>query len=112
MRYRSHHIERYGADRIPDGCTIQDWPLTYEELEPHYTQMEYDIGVAGVAGNLNGEIQPGGNPFEGPRSKPYPLKPLVPSISAEMFSKACTDLGLHPVCSQPRFCRRAIRGWR
>lgn len=96
MRYRSHHIERYGADRIPDGCTIQDWPLTYEELEPHYTQMEYDIGVAGVAGNLNGAIQPGGNPFEGPRSKPYPLKPLVPSIAAEMFSKACTDLGLHP----------------
>ncbi len=24
MRYRSHHIERYGAERIPEGCTVQD----------------------------------------------------------------------------------------
>ena len=52
FRYRSHHIERYGEDRLPEGSNVQDWPLTYEELEPYYTRMEYDIGISGRAGNL------------------------------------------------------------
>src|SRR5690606_34926743 len=59
MSYRSHHVARYGQDMIPEGCTVQDWPLTYEELEPYYTRMEYDIGVSGRSGNLGGRLQPG-----------------------------------------------------
>ena len=96
MQYRTHHIERYGEAKLPEGNRIQDWPLTYEELEPYYTRMDYDIGISGQAGNLNGEIIPGGNPFEGPRSREYPLPPLVPSIPAQMFSEACEGLGYHP----------------
>lgn len=96
MKYRSHHIERYGEDKLPEGNRIQDWPLTYEDLEPYYTQMDYDIGISGQAGNLNGEIISGGNPFEGPRSKGYPLPPLERSIPAAMFSQACEELGYHP----------------
>jgi gluconate 2-dehydrogenase alpha chain len=96
MNYRTHHIERYGEDRLPEGNRIQDWPLTYADLEPFYTQVDWDIGVSGDAGNLNGEIQENGNPFEGPRSRPYPLRPLVPSIPAEMFSDATRELGYHP----------------
>lgn len=96
MKYRTHHIERYGEDRLPEGNRIQDWPLTYEELEPYYSQVDYDIGVAGQTGNLDGQIQEGGNPFEGPRSRPYPLPPLVRSIPAGMFSQACQELGYHP----------------
>lgn len=96
MQYRTHHLERYGADRIPEGATIQDWPLTYDELAPYYDRMEYDIGISGQAGNLSGTIIPGGNPFEGPRQKPYPLPPLVRSVAADMFADACNGLGLHP----------------
>ena len=96
MRYRSHHIERYGEGMLPEGSTIQDWPVTYEDLEPHYTSVDYDIGVSGKAGNLNGQIMEEGNPFEGFRSRDYPLPPLVPSIPAVMFSQACRELGLHP----------------
>src|SRR4051812_28631335 len=36
LRIRSHYTERYGAGAIPDELTIQDWPVTWEELEPHY----------------------------------------------------------------------------
>lgn len=96
LLYRSHHVERYGEDRLPEGSTIQDWPLTYEELEPYYTASEQDIGISGRTGNLNGQILPGGNPFEGPRSAPYPLPPLENSIAAKEFMQACEALGYHP----------------
>lgn len=94
--YRSHHIERYGEAKLPAGNRIQDWPLSYADLEPHYDQMEYDIGVSGQVGNLNGQILPGGNPYEGPRQRPYPLPPLVRSIPAQMFEDAAASLGYHP----------------
>lgn len=94
--YRSHHIERYGEDKLPEGSTVQDWGITYDELEPYFDQFEYDIGISGQVGNLNGQIIAGGNPFEGPRSRPYPLPPLPTSIPADMFADACRDLGYHP----------------
>src|SRR5690606_12493185 len=58
--------ERYGASRIPEDSTVEDWPISYEDLEPFYDQVEYAIGVSGKAGNLNGTIDPAGNVFEGP----------------------------------------------
>lgn len=94
--YRSHHVERYGEDRLPEGSTVQDWGITYDELEPYYDRYEWDVGVSGDAGNVRGEIQDRGNPFEGPRSRGYPLPPLARSIAAAEFSSAATELGLHP----------------
>jgi gluconate 2-dehydrogenase alpha chain len=109
FRYRSHHIERYGAEKIPAGCTVQDWGITYEELERFYTQADYEIGLSGQTGNLNGAILPGGNPFEGPRSRPYPLPPLVRSIAADMFSEAAASLGYHPFPQPASILSRAYR---
>jgi gluconate 2-dehydrogenase alpha chain len=94
--YRSHHVARYGEAKLPEGNRIQDWPVRYQELEPFYDQMEYDIGIVGRAGNIRGELTGEGNPFEGYRSRQYPLPPLVPSIPAQMFSQACREHGLHP----------------
>ncbi|MEH2482060.1 gluconate 2-dehydrogenase alpha chain [Nitrobacteraceae bacterium AZCC 2146] len=95
-RLRSHLTERYGAARIPDDMTIQDWDVTYEDLEPHYSRFEALCGVSGKAGNIAGKIQPGGNPFEGPRSGEYPNRPLTPSHANELFRHAATEIGLHP----------------
>ena len=61
LKIRSHYEERYGKDFIPDGMTIQDFGVSYEELEPYFTQFEYVCGVSGKAGNVNGEKQEGGN---------------------------------------------------
>lgn len=44
--------------------TIQDYGVTYEELEPHFDYFEKICGICGKAGNLNGNIVAGGNPFE------------------------------------------------
>lgn len=95
-RLRSHYTEKYGAQSIPEELTIQDWPITWEEIEPHYDRFEYLCGVGGKAGNLRGQIQPGGNPFEGPRSREYPLPPTEPSYAGALFANAALQLGYSP----------------
>ena len=72
---KTHLTQRYGAKFLPDDMTIQDFGVTYDELEPHYDRFEYLCGTSGQAGNLKGQILEGGNPFEGPRSRPYPTPP-------------------------------------
>ena len=37
---RTHLTERYGASFLPDDMTIQDWGVTYDDLEPHYDAFE------------------------------------------------------------------------
>jgi gluconate 2-dehydrogenase alpha chain len=96
FRIRSALTERYGANAIPADMTITDWPVSYAELEPHYDRFDKLCGVSGKAGNLRGQIQPGGNPFEGPRSDEYPNKPIKSSRAGLMFADAATSLGYHP----------------
>lgn len=96
FEYRSHHIERYGEDKLPVGNRIRDWGITYDELEPYYDTWEYDVGVSGTAGNIQGKQIEGGNIFEGPRSREYPLPSLAKSIVAGKFTTASNNLGYHP----------------
>ena len=77
FKVRSIYEERYGKNFIPADMTIQDWGITYAELEPYYDKFEYTAAVSGKAGNMRGQIQPGGNPFEAPRARDYPLPPLT-----------------------------------
>lgn len=93
---RTRTLERYGPRALPRHCTVQDWGITYEDLEPCYDRFERVAGVAGRAGNLRGRIRPGGNPFEGPRSAEYPLPPPDQGASAALFERAATAYGLHP----------------
>jgi gluconate 2-dehydrogenase alpha chain len=96
FKMRSHMEERYGRKFIPADMTIQDWGVTYDELEPYFDKFEYLCGVSGQSGNLNGVIQRGGNPFEGARRRDYPLPPLKRSYATTLFDKAARDLGFHP----------------
>ena len=93
---RSHLTQRYGSKFLPQDMTIQDWGITYDELEPHYDRFEYLCGTSGTAGNLNGQIQAGGNPFEGPRSRPYPTPAQQQPFSHALFGKAAAELGYKP----------------
>ncbi len=92
---RSHNEQRYGK-KVTDGLTVQDWGITYDELEPHYDAFEKLCGTSGKAGNLRGKIQPGGNPFEGPRSDEYPTPPFVQTYGPTLFGQAAASLGYHP----------------
>ena len=66
------------------GASLADWPITYDELEPYYTKVEWAFGVSGEAG---------ANRFEGPRSKAYPCPPMPVSRYAQKFHKGCAALG-------------------
>ncbi|PYE87852.1 GMC family oxidoreductase [Phyllobacterium leguminum] len=96
FRCRSHLTERYGAKFIPQELTIQDWGVTYEEVEPYYDKFEYLTAASGKAGNIAGKIQQGGNPFEGPRSRDYPLPPLDMAYGPTLFAEAAREAGFHP----------------
>jgi gluconate 2-dehydrogenase alpha chain len=87
---------RYGTSRIPPGSTVEDWPLTLEDLEPFYDLVEYEIGVSGKAGNIQGTIHPGGNIFEGARRREYPMPPLRRTGFTEMMAGAARSVGWHP----------------
>jgi gluconate 2-dehydrogenase alpha chain len=93
---RSYIEQKHGKTFFPQDCTSQDWGVSYEEFEPYYDQFEHIYGVGGKAGNLNGEIQPGGNPHEGPRSREYPNPPTRPTPQGQLFAKAVTELGYAP----------------
>ncbi|MGD1065723.1 MAG: GMC family oxidoreductase [Vulcanimicrobiaceae bacterium] len=93
---RSRSIARYGAGILGEDCTSQDWGITYDQLEPYYDRFEYLAGISGKAGNIKGQIQPGGNPFEGARSREYPSPPQKTSYAMAVFGKAASDLGYHP----------------
>ena len=88
FRARSQTIARYGASAIPEQSSLADWPLSYVDLEPYYDRAEYELGVSGRAGNLQGKKIDGGNVFEAPRRRDYPLPPLR------------LDQGRHPVRSR------------
>ena len=101
FRARSQTIERYGASAIPENSSLVDWPVSYAELEPYYDRAEYELGVSGKAGNVQGRKIEDGNVFESPRRREYPLPALIPDQSEIIFREASKKLGYHPF-SSPR----------
>jgi gluconate 2-dehydrogenase alpha chain len=96
LNLRSHLEQRYGKRFLPENMTIQDYGISFAELEPHMSRFEYVCGTSGQAGNLNGTLVEGGNPFEGPRSQPYPNPPVADIHAAQLFAKAARTLGYKP----------------
>ena len=70
--------------RPPD---FRRWPFDYEELEPFYGAAEGLLGVHGAAG---------ADPFEPPRSSPYPFPSVPFSAPAERIRQSGETLGLRP----------------
>jgi choline dehydrogenase-like flavoprotein len=66
------------------GTGFADWPISYEELEPYYSRVDWEIGVSGAQG-----------PFDPPRSRPYPVPPLPLNSSGALLEKGARKMGLH-----------------
>ena len=84
--WRFHEIdfvERSRKGTVP-GTGLDDWPITYAELEPYYTKAEWEVGVSGQAGV---------SPLEPPRSRPYPLPPLPAKPVGVLAERAARKLG-------------------
>jgi gluconate 2-dehydrogenase alpha chain len=110
FRARSQTIERYGEAAIPEDSSMTDWPVSYAELEPYYDRAEYELGVSGKAGNLQGRKIEGGNVFEAPRQREYPLPPLVVDTSAQIFEEGALKLGYHPFPTPRAILSQAYKG--
>lgn len=78
------------------GTSLEDWPLTYDELEPFYEKAEYELGVSGDE-----------NPHGPPRRRPLPLPPVPDNREAAVLFPAARRLGWKPfhtplaILSQP-----------
>ena len=83
------------------GTAFADWPITYAEMEPYYTKVEWEIGVSGLAG---------ASPFDPYRSKPYPLPPMPVKSSGVIFERAAWTLGWHPFPSPMAILSQPYRG--
>ena len=83
------------------GASLADWPVSYADLEPYYTKAEEELGISGLAG---------ANPFEAPRSKPYPLPALPVKSSGVIFERATRKLGLHPFPAPMAILSQPYRG--
>lgn len=59
----------------------EDWPLTYEELEPWYVRAEQALGVAGQ--QYDDDLMP--------RSQPYPMPPIPASYVDDLIAQAVGD---------------------
>jgi gluconate 2-dehydrogenase alpha chain len=95
FKLATHLKEKFGASRLPENLSIQDWGFTFDEIEPYYWRAEQMMGVGGKAGNLGGKLIEGGNPIEGVRSHEYPNPPHKMSYLGTMFTKAARELGYH-----------------
>jgi choline dehydrogenase-like flavoprotein len=66
-----------------EGTNFADWPITYEELEPYYTRVDWEIGVSGAPG-----------PNDSWRSKDFPMPPMDINSSGVLMDKGAKALGL------------------
>jgi choline dehydrogenase-like flavoprotein len=101
--WRFHEIdfnERSVLGAIP-GTGFADWPISYSELEPYYTKVEWEVGVSGLAH---------ASPFDPPRSKPYPMPPMPVKSSGVLLERGARKLGLHPFPAPMAIASQPYRG--
>ncbi|RAP77306.1 GMC family oxidoreductase [Paenibacillus montanisoli] len=72
---------RYG---IPDGSSLSDWPIRYQDLEPYYERAEWEVGVSGDGNAHSGR---------GIREHTYPMPALARTREAERLAMAAAKLG-------------------
>lgn len=66
------------------SANFADWPLTYDELEPFYGEVERIVGVQGEDGT---------DPNQPRRSAPYPMAPGVPMYVSLLAAEGAAKLG-------------------
>ena len=99
--WRFHEIDFLERSTVGPiaGAALADWPITYADLEPYYTKVDWEIGVSGAPG-----------PFDPWRSKPYPLPPLEIKSSGALLERGARKLGWHPQPAPMAILSRDYRG--
>jgi choline dehydrogenase-like flavoprotein len=86
-RYMERDFRMRSAYGAVAGSTLEDWPISYDDLEPFYEKAEWEIGVSG-------DVTP--DPFHAPRRRNLPMPPLAQNREYFVLKPAAERLGLHP----------------
>lgn len=78
-------VEKYGKDKIPNGMTLQDWGITYDEMQKYYDKWEKTAGISGEK-----------DPLEPERLDDYPNPPTIETPNLKLFKEAAKELGYNP----------------
>lgn len=78
--------EDFGEVRHHGGLSPA-WPISYEDLEPYYTQAEKIYNVHGLRGD---------DPTEPEASAPYPQPPITHEPRIQELADSLTKQGYHP----------------
>ena len=89
MRAHPEDFRRRTLEGEVAGADVRDWPLTFEELEPYYEEVEEALQIAG----------PTFYPW-GKRRKRYPQREHELNASAQVLVRGCAKLGI-PVAPAP-----------
>jgi len=72
---------------VPEGSTLEDWPISYDDLEPYYEKAEWEVGVSGDMST---------NPFAPPRRRPYPMPAFPYNRGGRILEAAARRREFHP----------------
>src|SRR5579871_2514406 len=69
---------------VPEGSSLADWPISYEELAPWYERVERELGVAGDAAAMS---------HLPAYANPYPLPAFPVSVPGQVLRRGAEALG-------------------
>lgn len=81
-RFKEIDFNEASVKGVPDGTGFADWPISYQDLEPYYTKVDWEVGVAGAPG-----------PFDPPRSRAYPMPPHPPKSTGILLERGAKQMG-------------------
>ncbi|HLR02582.1 MAG TPA: GMC family oxidoreductase [Virgibacillus sp.] len=81
----SKTVEKYGKDKIPEDMNLQDWGITYDEMEKYYDKWEKTAGISGEQ-----------DPLAPERKNEWPNPPLKETPALKLFKDAAKKMDLHP----------------
>ncbi len=92
---------------VPDGSSLADWPIRYEDLAPFYEKVEHELGVSGDCTHMQHLPKYARN---------YPMPPVPRTRRGELMRAGAESLGWNTfpvplaINSQPNYGRPACPG--
>ncbi|HTQ11515.1 MAG TPA: GMC family oxidoreductase N-terminal domain-containing protein, partial [Fimbriimonadaceae bacterium] len=81
-RYHPLDFRMASTYGVPEGSSLADWPIGYQDLDPYYEEVEWELGVSG------GEPAP-----NMPPRRDYPMEALPENYRTKRLTDAADRLG-------------------
>jgi len=85
-RYHPNDFRMRSLYGQPAGSSLEDWPIGYDDLAPHYERIEQELGVCGDAQAMT---------HLPAYARSYPMPPLALTRQGTLHRRGATQLGWH-----------------